>query len=160
MGVTLLEDLDAMAGLNHERYCQYRQSLDGLPGQQVMAYDERERGNFQYVVLEIDEGVAGVQRDQVVELLHAENVCARRYFFPGCHRMEPYRSAPGSAGLRLPHTERLTERLLAVPTGAGVSADDVARIADTIRFILRESSAIVARLARSAATRVVESGPC
>lgn len=154
MGVTLLEELDSLIAVNLERYHRYRQELEGLPGLQLMAYDECERGNFQYVVLEVDEALAGIHRDRIVELLHAENVIARRYFFPGCHRMEPYRSAPGAAALRLPHTERFAERLLTLPTGAGVSPDDVARISETVRFILRESSTITARLAAEAAAGV------
>jgi dTDP-4-amino-4,6-dideoxygalactose transaminase len=154
MGLTLLEELDGLIAANYERYRQYRQELGGLPGLRVMAYDERERGNYQYVVIEMDESVTGIHRDQVVELLHAEHVVARRYFFPGCHRMEPYRSAPGAAALRLPHTERLVDRLLTLPTGAGVSPDDVARISDAIRFILRESSAITARLTANAVAGV------
>jgi dTDP-4-amino-4,6-dideoxygalactose transaminase len=118
-----------------------------------VTYDERERGNYQFVVLEIDETVAGVHRNHVVELLHAENVLARRYFFPGCHRMEPYRSAPGAADVRLPQTDILADRLLTLPSGAGVSPDDVARISDTIRFIFREAPAITSKLAAEAAAR-------
>jgi dTDP-4-amino-4,6-dideoxygalactose transaminase len=147
MGVTLLEDLDSLIQANHERYRQYRHELEGLPGLEVLAFDERERGNYQYVVLDLDDAVTAIHRDRVVELLHAENVIARRYFFPGCHRMEPYGSEAGAAAPRLPHTERLAARLLALPGGASVSADDVALIADTIRLILRESSAIAVRLA-------------
>ena len=33
-----------------------------------------------------------LSRDELQRVLWAENVLARRYFFPGCHRMEPYRS--------------------------------------------------------------------
>ena len=33
----------------------------------------------------------GRVRDDLVAALHAENVLARRYFYPGCHRLEPYR---------------------------------------------------------------------
>ncbi len=41
----------------------------------------------------------------LVRVLHAENVLARRYFYPGCHEMEPYRSYFPHAGLVLPETE-------------------------------------------------------
>jgi dTDP-4-amino-4,6-dideoxygalactose transaminase len=146
MGLTLMEELDELVAMNSECYEHYRRELDGLPGIRFVTYDASERCNYQYVVLEIDETVTGINRDQVVELLWAENVLARRYFFPGCHRMEPYRSSPDAAGIHLPHTDLLAGRLLTLPSGAGVSADDVARITDTIHCILREAPAIAARL--------------
>lgn len=71
---------------------QYQCQLEGIPGVQLITYDETEKCDFQYIVLEIDERITGISRDQLIELLHAENVLARRYFYPGCHRMEPYRS--------------------------------------------------------------------
>ena len=64
-----------------------------------------ERTNYQYIVLEVDELETGLTRDELVQVLIAENVLARRYFYPGCHRMEPYRSVlsvhgPSSTGNR------------------------------------------------------------
>ncbi len=89
-----------------------------------------ERHNFQYVVVEVDPAEAGLTRDEVLAALHAENVMAKRYFFPGCHRMTPYRSAHGARRASLPHTERLCERLLQLPTGTAASPDDIARVGD------------------------------
>lgn len=146
MGLTLLDELDGLIRRNRECYDHYRRELDGVPSLEVVTYDEHERNNYQYVVLEIDEELAGIHRDEIVELLNAENVLARRYFYPGCHRMEPYRSSSRAAGFRLPQTELVAGRLLTLPSGAAVSADDVMRITDTIRFIIREACAITARL--------------
>ena len=67
----------------------------GWPGSQgirLLSFDSSERCNFQYAVLEVDEAEAGLSRDELLKVLHAERVLARRYFWPGCHRMEPYRS--------------------------------------------------------------------
>src|SRR5262245_39741113 len=44
-------------------------------------------------------------RDDLCALLWAENVLARRYFHPGCHRMAPYSSLDPDAAARLPVTE-------------------------------------------------------
>jgi len=49
----------------------------------MLAWDKTERGNFQYIVLEIDEQAAGISRDRLIGVLHAENVLARRYFYHG-----------------------------------------------------------------------------
>jgi dTDP-4-amino-4,6-dideoxygalactose transaminase len=65
-------------------------------------------------------------------VLHAENVLARRYFFPGCHRMEPYRTEDPGAAEWLPETEALAQRVLVLPTGTAVEASDVRLICDVI----------------------------
>jgi len=90
MGLTSLESMDEFIAVNYRNYKQYQSELEGIPGIQLIKFDETERCNYQYIVLKIDEHIAGLSRDQFVEILHAENVLARRYFYPGCHRMEPY----------------------------------------------------------------------
>ena len=101
-----------------------------------MAYDERERANYQYIVLEVDETAAGLTRDELVEVLFAENVLARRYFFPGCHRMEPYRSYFPHAALVLPETERLCRRVMLLPNGTSVNELAISQICQIIRTAL------------------------
>src|ERR1700733_8994827 len=51
MGLTSLESVDEFVEVNRRNYDAYRRELDGIPGVSVMAYDERERANYQYVVL-------------------------------------------------------------------------------------------------------------
>lgn len=147
MGLTSLESLDEFVAVNRRHYQQYRTALRELPGVQLLAYDENERANYQYVVLDIDESVTRISRDQLIELLWAENVMARRYFYPGCHRMEPYRSIYPEAGQTLPVTERLAERVLQLPTGTAVGPEQIATICQLIRLAVSEGAAISQRLA-------------
>ena len=83
MGLTSLESVEEFIGTNRRNYQAYGRGLDGIPGINLMHYDESERANYQYIVLEVDEREAGLTRDALVEVLFAENVLARRYFFPG-----------------------------------------------------------------------------
>ena len=53
--------------------------------------------------------VANLDRDQLVAVLRAENVLARKYFWPGCHRMEPYASLFPHASLVLRATDAVAE---------------------------------------------------
>jgi dTDP-4-amino-4,6-dideoxygalactose transaminase len=101
--------------------------------------------------VEVDPERAGLDRDQLVRLLHAENVLARRYFFPGCHAMEPYRSRDPGAGARLPHTERLAARVLTLPNGTSVEPGDVGTVASLLRYLVANAAAIRARLAEPVA---------
>src|SRR6202142_1493808 len=71
-------------------------------------------------------------RDKRVADLHAENVRARKYFWPGCHNMEPYKSLFPHAGVRLPNTKLVAERVIVLPTGSSVKPDDCGRVGEFI----------------------------
>lgn len=146
MGLTSLESMDDFILVNRRHHEQYCAELEGLPGISMLRYDPEEKSNYQFVLLDLDPEEAGLNRDQLMQLLHAEGVLARRYFFPGCHRMEPYRSYQPHAGLWLPETERLSERLLSLPTGTAVSSEQVGAICRIIRLALGGGIEIRARL--------------
>lgn len=133
MGLTSLESIDEFVGVNRRNYEGYVKELAGVKGVSLLNYDCNERCNYQYVVAEIDAGQTGIGRDELVKVLHAENVLARRYFYPGCHRMEPYRSYFPHAGLLLPNTERVASRVLVLPTGTAIGPDEVRAIGRIIR---------------------------
>src|SRR5258708_8052878 len=82
--------------------------------------------------MDIEERKTLVNREQLLEILHGENILARRYF-PGCHLMEPYRSCFPHAGLSLPETERLSQRVLCLPTGTAVEPEQFSLICEIIR---------------------------
>lgn len=142
MGLTSLDSMEKFIAGNRENYENYRAALKGIPGLHLITYDEKEKNNYQYIVLEIDEATFGLPRDLLVELLHAENVRARKYFFPGVHRMEPYRSFYPNAGLLLPDTERLSGMVTCLPTGTSVGAQDIKKICDLIRHVSLNSNEI------------------
>jgi dTDP-4-amino-4,6-dideoxygalactose transaminase len=146
MGLTLLESLNELLCINYQNYKQYQAELANIPGIQMVEYDESERGNYQYIVLEVDETATSITRDQLVDILWAEKVMARRYFFPGCHRMEPYRSYYPHAGLLLPETERLTGRLLSLPTGTAVGPEEIHTIRQIISLAVASGREVRQRL--------------
>ena len=131
MGLTSLESRDEFVEANRGNHEAYRAGLGGVDGVELIAYDESELSNWQYAVIEVDESAA-LSRDELQRVLWTENVLARRYFYPGCHRMEPYRTLFPDAGGRLPQTERLAERVLALPTGTAMDPTSVAIVADLI----------------------------
>jgi dTDP-4-amino-4,6-dideoxygalactose transaminase len=131
MGLTNLEDLDDFVAINRRNYQRYRDAIASVPGLSVLEYDESERNNYQYVVVEVAPYFP-VSRDRIVEVLHAENVLGRKYFWPGCHNMEPYRSYYPHAGLVLPNTTRVAERVVVLPTGSALNADAIRGIASIL----------------------------
>jgi dTDP-4-amino-4,6-dideoxygalactose transaminase len=133
MGLTNLEAIDAIVEVNRRNYLTYCDHLRLLPGISIIQYDPVEKNNYQYVVLEVDPDISPRNRDQIVHALHAQNVIARKYFWPGCHRMEPYRSLQPNANLLLAETERIAARVMVLPTGQMVDEDTIERICGLIR---------------------------
>jgi dTDP-4-amino-4,6-dideoxygalactose transaminase len=128
MGLTSLENIDEFIEVNRSNYLAYSEGLANVPGLRVLEHDESERCNYQYVVVEVDEDESKIDRDQIVQVLTAEGVLARRYFHPGCHRMEPYRSYFPHAALLLPVTEKQSARVFSLPTGTSVGEEQIRRI--------------------------------
>jgi dTDP-4-amino-4,6-dideoxygalactose transaminase len=146
MGLTGLDALDEFIATNRTNYDAYRAAVAGVPGISLVSYDERATNNHQYVVLEVDGSEAGLTRDDLVAVLEAENVLARRYFYPGAHDMEPYRSMYPDTGRGLPETRRLCERVVSLPTGTAVNETDVAIIGGIISRAVQQAPALRSRL--------------
>jgi dTDP-4-amino-4,6-dideoxygalactose transaminase len=140
MGLTSLEAMDELVEINLRNYRCYEQGLADLPGISVIRYDPQEKNNYHYIVVEVDPHSSRLNRDQLIAVLHAENVLARKYFWPGCHKMEPYRSLQPNASLMLPHTERVAARIMVLPTGQTVTPDDIAKVCGIIRSALETAS--------------------
>ena len=134
VGLTLLEDLEGIVAVNRANYDHYRRALGGIGGLRLLGYDQQERCNYQFIVAEIDAQTTGVSRDELVDILWAENVLARRYFHPGCHRLAPFRTLDGDVEASLPETERIAQRVLCLPTGPAVTANDIETIGQIIRL--------------------------
>jgi dTDP-4-amino-4,6-dideoxygalactose transaminase len=155
MGLTSLESLEQFVETNRRNHRTYCRELQGIPGIALVAYDETERSNYQYIILEVAEAEAGLTRDELVQVLFAENVLARRYFFPGCHQMEPYHSHFPHASVILPETEKLCRRVVALPNGTSVDEPAISRICDIIRTAVSNAPAARHRLTGSDAIRPV-----
>ena len=139
MGLTNLDSIDAVIETNRRNYYAYRDALIGLPGISLIEYNEAERNNFQYIVVDVGKECP-LSRDDIATGLQAENVLARKYFWPGCHRMEPYRGLFPNAGLMLSETERIAEQVLVLPTGTSVNVEAIESIAEVMRRILEGRS--------------------
>lgn len=142
MGLTGLESLDDFIAANRANYEAYCGKLNGLPGLQVVPYDSCEKCNYHYIIAEVDEAAAGISRDELVDVLRAENVLARRYFYPGCHRMEPYRTLFPDIGQRLRQTERLADRVLSLPNGNSLTAAERDGVCGLIRYAVANGGEI------------------
>lgn len=139
MGLVNLESLAQVVAVNRSNYEAYQNALSDIPGMRLVTYDESERNNYQYLVVELEPDFA-TGRDRVVEVMHAEGILARRYFWPGCHRMRPYRDLFPDAGSRLRNTEDIASRVLVLPSGTQLPDGAVAVQSRILRLLAREAA--------------------
>lgn len=142
MGITSLESMDYFIATNKKNYKLYQRYLADILGVKLIAYSENDKNNYQYIVIEIDTATVGISRDMLIDTLHADNILARRYFHPGCHRIEPYKSLFPNLFLRLPATESLTNRVICLPTGTTISENEISKICKQIRLAIDSSETI------------------
>lgn len=131
MGLVNLDNLESVIQRNEQNYQSYQQGLISLKVLSLLKFDKTERNNFQYIVIEVGDNCP-VSRDEIVIALEAENILARRYFWPGCHNMQPYRDLFPYAGLSLPNTQKVAKRVVVLPTGTAVTTQDVSLICKVI----------------------------
>ncbi|MEU0383216.1 aminotransferase class I/II-fold pyridoxal phosphate-dependent enzyme [Streptomyces chartreusis] len=145
MGLTSLEAYDATVARNAENHRSYCSELAGVPGISVVRFDPEERHNHHYLIITVDPDRGALRRDALMDVLRAENVIAQRYFAPGCHLMPAFRSGTPP---RLPHTEWLSDRVVALPTGPSVSRCDIGRVCEVIRVAARHGAEVTERSLR------------
>lgn len=134
MGLTNLESHAEVVAVNTRNHVAYTAALTDVPGISVLAFDSAEHNSHHYVVIEVDKNCAAT-RDQIVTALHAENVLARKYFWPGSHGMKPYRDLFPHAKLTLTNTEYVAERVIVLPTGRAIAIEQVEAICTLVRTL-------------------------
>lgn len=122
MGVVNLVEINKFVGRNFVNYVDYACALRH-PNLRVYQHNG---GNYQYVVVELLGGM--LSADMLVKVLRAENVLARRYFSPPCHRMLPY----SEENCCLPNTDAVSGRVFVLPTGMSVCLRDINRVCKLI----------------------------
>lgn len=144
MGLVSLQTEGPILERNRANYEAYVEGLCGLPGVTTVQPSAGSRWHYHYVVLEVDETIAPLDRDEVQRVLWEENVLARRYFYPGCHRLEPYRAA--HAHVALPVTDRLARRTLALPTGLQMEPHEATAVCELVRTAFEHADAVRRRM--------------
>jgi dTDP-4-amino-4,6-dideoxygalactose transaminase len=123
MALTNFEHMDEIVAINRRNYMSYAKWLPDWI--QLIDFPPGTQSNYQYVVTICPEGT----RNKLAEHLHQYQILARKYFYPGLHRMKAY----AHLGCSLPVTEDLSDRVLCLPTGQDVTAETVRQICDVIR---------------------------
>lgn len=131
MGLANLNHVDEATVANARNHRLYTQALSQVPQLKVLQYGDLERNSHHYVVVELSPNNR-CSRDEMVAGLQAENILARKYFWPGSHNMLPYRKLFPHADLLLPHTNSVANRVIVLPNGPQIDEQSIETITDAI----------------------------
>jgi len=131
MALAGLDDLEQQVSRNRLRYRAYQQAFAAIPGVRLLEFDERERTSYKTIVVELNADWP-LSRATTLSLLHAEKILARPYYSPPLHHKKT--SYP-TIFADLPITDALAERFMLMPCGHFVTEDDIAQLAELMRFI-------------------------
>lgn len=146
-----LEDFPENQITNEALYHIYQTLLAAIPGLRLVKPSGISFSNYQYVVCQVDENEFGLSRDLLIDLLKAENVIARRYFYPGLHRSIPYAQDFPQYLEHLPNTDHLSASCIQLPIGALVTLQSVEKICEILKLAHFAAPTIRAKLERGKA---------
>lgn len=129
MGICNLRHLDEEIAKRKIAAERYDERLSGVPGIRLRKAQQGVSSNYAYYPV-FFEGYK-YDRNQVFERLAAENIIARKYFYPATNAFECYLER-GVDPMATPVAKRMSECVLTLPMYAGLSVEDVDRICDII----------------------------
>ena len=130
MGICNLRHLDAEIQKRKAVYDRYLELLSGIPGIRLCPPQPGVTPNYAYFPVVFD-GYR-YSRDQVFELLAAENIIARKYFYPLTSSFACYAGQPGFDPDATPVAKFTADHVLCLPMYADLSGEDVERICSLI----------------------------
>lgn len=143
-----LDDYPSIQARNKALFDAYSQNLAVIPGIRLLHPKNVSASNYQYATCTIEPVEFGLARDQLLQLLEAENILARRYFYPGTHRSAGFDGNAEAVAARLPMTERICDISFQLPLGARLDVSDVEKICALIARAQREAPQISQFMAR------------
>jgi dTDP-4-amino-4,6-dideoxygalactose transaminase len=117
MGLSNISHVDKLIYKNYKNYKIYSEEIDKIPQISLLKFDNYERNNYHYIVIELGKNCS-VSRDYLIKVLRYENILARRYFWPGCHKSKPYSDYSKNSELVLKNTDIVSNNIIVLPSGA------------------------------------------
>jgi dTDP-4-amino-4,6-dideoxygalactose transaminase len=130
MGLCNMRHLDGEIEKRGNAVKRYRKRLTGVQGIKICPAQDDVKPNYAYFPVVFD-GYK-YDRDQVFELLKAEGIVARKYFYPLINGFACYKELPTAGEEKTPVAKHLAEHVLTLPLFADLTEADVDRICDII----------------------------
>lgn len=130
MGLCNLRHISDAIASRKQAVMRYRERLEGVAGIQLSVLQEGVESNYAYFPIVVHPEVFGRTRDDVMAALAANNIGARRYFYPLTSTVESFGGKYKTSDT--PVAARISKRVLCLPLFEGLDEKTVDRICDTI----------------------------
>jgi dTDP-4-amino-4,6-dideoxygalactose transaminase len=144
-----LVGLDARIERRNEIRLRYERKLRDVAGIRFQEVSEGGRSTFKDFSVVVDEKEFGHSRDWLLELLHRENIGARKYFSPPVHRQKLYSGMWD--GRALPVTDLVSDGVVSLPIYSSLTNESVDKVCEVIRRAQALGNANLAKWATGAA---------
>ena len=127
MGICNLRHIEACIAARGAAAARYNERLSGVKGIQLMKTQADVQPNYAYYAVLFDAEQFGESRDAVYDRLKANDIYARKYFYPAVNEMDCYDNTNET-----PVAARISRQVLTLPMYADLTLADVDRICDVI----------------------------
>ena len=130
MGICNMRHLTDEISKRKKNVERYRNRLGNVEGIILSKIQKNVESNYAYFPIVFD----GYKytRNEVLNRLAENGICARKYFFPLTNSFECYRNYPTAGAEKTPVAQHIALRVLTLPLYADLELDDVDRICDII----------------------------
>lgn len=130
MGLCNLRHVDEEIGKRKKIVEHYRERLHDVEGIRLNVIQEDVTSNYAYFPIIVDEKAYGTDRNGLFALLKANNIVARKYFYPLITSFDCYRDFFPVVDVAV--AEGIAEKVMTLPLYADLSLEIVDRICDII----------------------------
>lgn len=130
MGLCNLRRVDAEIAKRKKVVGRYRERLGGVAGARLMEDQKDVKPNYAYFPVVFDPEVFGKSRDEIYDLLKAQGIFTRKYFYPTTNSFDCYREQYDPADT--PVALDVSQKVLTLPLYADLSLEQVDRICQCI----------------------------
>lgn len=131
MGLLQLQYIDRALEARAGIYQRYREAFADIPTLGLQDIPTNLEWNHAYCPLFV-QPEHPVNRDELYMLMRAQNIHARRYFYPLVSSFPMYRGLPSAEQKNLPNASRLANKVICLPIYPTLSLDDQERLIDIL----------------------------
>ncbi|MCD7838461.1 MAG: DegT/DnrJ/EryC1/StrS family aminotransferase [Clostridiales bacterium] len=130
MGLCNLRHVDEEIAKRKRVVERYRARLEQIPGVQLNPIQPEVQSNYAYFPVLFDPEVFGASRDDVFDALFANEIYARKYFYPLTNQFQCFQGQFDSA--QTPVARQVSEQVLTLPLYSELPLEEVDRICDIV----------------------------
>ena len=129
MGICNLRNIDRCIAARGDAVRRYNERLSGVKGLQLMTAQPDVTPNYAYYAVLFEPSKFGETRDEVYERLKANDIFARKYFYPAINEMDCYKNLSNE---ETPIAAQISRNIMTLPMYAELTIEKVDRICDVI----------------------------